>query len=331
MVTQKRNDATYDAEMTKWRASNPTNADGLTSENVQQHLSLGREADANLTIISSTGQEDDSFFWPRGWDAAADQSLRGTNNAGYERMKTDLKIDSKSVKTIVFPPNVNGNVTVEYSNLNNSDYTDNNGNKVNIGKIRLTYTVSSSDSKHGIIIFSDPTDGFGLLNADNVNLTDFSFYDKTGNKISLADNTAYLAITSLNHHGVGSIETVTSGKNTKAYALAGSSITKQGNSLYAKESNETIKNGGTWNDETHGGQWWDNKGPYEYYGTGILSLSGADYGMSFSVQNASVDPGLRAPGNGPWFTFTTIIPETPTPTRKTTEVHYHYNQAYDLI
>ena len=311
--------------MTKWRASNPTNADGLTSENVQQHLSLGREADANLTIISSTGQEDDSFFWPRGWDAAADQSLRGTNNAGYERMKTDLKIDSKSVKTIVFPPNVNGNVTVEYSNLNNSDYTDNNGNKVNIGKIRLTYTVSSSDSKHGIIIFSDPTDGFGLLNADNVNLTDFSFYDKTGNKISLADNTAYLAITSLNHHGVGSIETVTSGKNTKAYALAGSSITKQGNSLYAKESNETIKNGGTWNDETHGGQWWDNKGPYEYYGTGILSLSGADYGMSFSVQNASVDPGLRAPGNGPWFTFTTIIPETPTPTRKTTEVHYHYN------
>ena len=323
--TQKRNDDTYDAEMTKWRASNPTNADGLTSENVQQHLSLGREADANLTIISSTGQEDDSFFWPRGWDAAADQSLRGTNNAGYERMKTDLKIDSKSVKTIVFPPNVNGNVTVEYSNLNNSDYTDNNGNKVNIGKIRLTYTVSSSDSKHGIIIFSDPTDGFGLLNADNVNLTDFSFYDKTGNKISLADNTAYLAITSLNHHGVGSIETVTSGKNTKAYALAGSSITKQGNSLYAKESNETIKNGGTWNDETHGGQWWDNKGPYEYYGTGILSLSGADYGMSFSVQNASVDPGLRAPGNGPWFTFTTIIPETPTPTRKTTEVHYHYN------
>ena len=47
----------------------------------------------------------------------------------------------------------------------------------------------------------------------------------------------------------------------------------------------------------------------------------------FLYRNASVDPGLRAPGNGPWFTFTTIIPETPTPTRKTTEVHYHYNTS----
>ena len=69
---------------------------------MQQHLSLGREADANLTIISSTGQEDDSFFWPRGWDAAADQSLRGTNNAGYERMKTDLKLTVNQLKQLYF-------------------------------------------------------------------------------------------------------------------------------------------------------------------------------------------------------------------------------------
>ena len=327
--TQKRNEAVYEEEMQKWRTSNPNNEQALTTEDVKQHLSLGREPGASLNIISTNGTEDESFFWPYGWiQQGVNEHSYGTNTDDFEKMKQAAKMDSQSVKTIVFPANASGNVTVEYSGLANSNYVDSNGNKVNISKIRITYTVASSNLKHGIIIFSDPTDGFGELNTDNITLSNFSFYDSEGNKINLENGTAYLAVTSLNHHSQGLIETVTGGPGTTAFALAGSSVTlHDGNSLYADHNNEDLAHGGDWDLAAHGGQSWDNKGAYEYYGSGLLSLSGSDFTVSFSTQSTNGNSVVQEPGNGPWFTFTTLIPETPTPKLKTTEVHYHYNTA----
>ena len=295
-------------------------------------MSLGREPNAVLSIISSTGQEDDSFFLPQAWDTNLGPT-RGTNTDDFAAMKSYLKMDSKTVKTITFRENTSGSVTVEYSNLSNSKYTDVNGNDISIAKIRLTYNIGSSNIKHGIIIFSDPTDGFGELGVGNITLSNFSFYDQSGNKINLSNNSAYLAVTSLNNHGNGLIETVTAGNNTKAYTLAGSSISNHDGSLYADQENDADRSGSSWKSVEHGGANWDNKGPNEYYGTGILSLSGTDFGMTFSYQNIDKDRGIQQSNGayGPWFTFTTVIPETPTPKRKTTEIHYHYNTKNKIL
>lgn len=329
IAAQKQNEVAYEKAIQQWRASNPNNAQALTTEDVNQHLSLGREPGASINIISTNGTEDESFFWPYGWvQQGVNAHSYGTNTVDFEKMKQTAKMDSQSVKTIVFPANTSGNVTVEYSGLANSNYVDSNGNKVNISKIRITYAVAPSNLKHGIIIFSDPTDGFGELNTDNITLSNFSFYDSEGNKINLENGTAYLAVTSLNHHPQGLIETATGGPGTTAFALAGSSVTlHNGNSLYADHNNADLAYGGTWDPAAHGGQNWDNKGAYEYYGSGLLSLSGSEFTVSFSTQSTNGNSVVQTPGQGPWFTFTTLIPETPTPKLKTTEVHYHYTST----
>ena len=69
---------------------------------------------------------------------------------------------------------------------------------------------------------------------------------------------------------------------------------------------------------------WDEKGPYEYFGTGLLSLSGSNSNFTFSVQNPDISI-TDISGSGPWFTFTTVIPQTPAPQLQHAETHYHYN------
>ena len=69
---------------------------------------------------------------------------------------------------------------------------------------------------------------------------------------------------------------------------------------------------------------WDEKGPYEYFGTGLLSLSGSNSNFTFSVQNPDISI-TDISGSGPWFTFTTVIPQTPAPQLQHAEAHYHYN------
>ena len=242
-------------------------------------------------------------------------------------MKQILKMDSKDVKTVVFQPKTAGSVSITYSNLKNSSYVDDLGTKHQISKMTVTYTISSSDIKHGLLILSDPTDGIGLLNANSVEVNNFKFYDENNNLITLKPNTAYLAVTSLNHHSDKATESVKSGRNTKAYGLAGSSVEVHSDgSLYASKSNDFSTSGGTWDLAAHNNESWDQKGQYEYYGTGLLSLSGSDFNFTFYVQNPdSVMTGLS--GSGPWFTFTTVIPQTPEPKRKETSARYHYNTS----
>ena len=298
----------------------------VTTESVKQHLSLGREPDANLNIINTNGVNDDNYFWPASWDGALNQSEYGFNSDAFRKLKAEKNLDSKSGKVYTFNANTEGHVTVSYDNLKNSSYITNDGTRHNISKIMVTYNIHSVNRKQGILIFSDPTDGIGMLNGESITLNDFKFFDDQGNQINFTNNTAYLAITSLNHHANNAIETVTSGNNVTPYALYGSSVSlHNGNQLYATLCNDNGDgSNGSWDYAGHNNKSWDEKGPYEYFGTGLLSLSGSNSNFTFSVQNPDILI-TDISGSGPWFTFTTVIPQTPAPQLQHAETHYHYN------
>lgn len=232
-------------------------------------------------------------------------------------MKKDLKIDSNSQIVYSWNSGESGQLTVEYSGLQNSFYVDENGNKINISKIVATYIPDASDTKHGLIIFSDPTDGFGYLNTTGANVN-YKFYNQANQQIDFKNNTAWLAVTSLNSN-ITNTETAKIINGGKAYGLAGSSIKAHDDgSLYADNHNDGPD--GTWDFQAHDGQSWDNKGINEYYGAGLISLQNSD----FTVRYALLKNQTKESGNGPWVTPTTIIPETPTPR---SQIHYHYDKT----
>ena len=103
--------------------------------------------------------------------------------------------------------------------------------------------------------------------------------------------------------------------------MAGSSVSNHNGSLYANETNdsniEAIRPENTsWKLK---GKSWDGKGlPYEYYGSGLASLSGSSYSIRYSTQRDNNDDNYET-----WVTSTdSFIPQTPTPR---TKAHYHYD------
>lgn len=315
--------------MEKWRNTNPNNADGLTAADVQQHLTLGREEQANVQISSVNGG-----------------SL------------IDNPEDSRGqfAKIYKFDNSVHGTMLVAtYTNLKNSNYTDENGISHKISKIVRTFSDGISNGLGiypgkkstliGLGISNDPTYGFGYFGMSSIT-TDDVYYDENGNALNISNNSGYLAVTSLNalyeSNGIMSetgtqyqVERVKPLQNgEKAYALAGSSIRVHSDgSLYADATNDSCKGFGgslpegisTWPDSKEN---WDTKGPNEYYGSGIISLSGTHHKLQWSNSNGTawLNNGWM-PVQYVWATSQTILPETPTPQRKTTQVNYHYNQV----
>lgn len=341
IATQKQNNADYTSklteynqaqqnyqrELTSWRNSHsdPINPNGVSTSEVQQQLSLGREPNASYSIATSH----------------LHYGLNPKDVAGTE-------IDSSKGTQIWLTNSEPGTIaTVTYTNLNNSYYTDSNGNKEKISKIVRTFsdgsienvTASIVDGKkeHRILVFNDPTDGFWYNGLQGVTVTD-QYFDVVGNPITISNNTGYLAVTSLNAwYGDKNaitltgpsrhVEQVTPMYGGKAIALLGSSITNNGGSLYATKTNSDDVPASTWK----GPGKWDNKGENEYYGSGLISLYGNSFSLRFSCQRGNFNDG----NNTVWATMTTIIPETPgpkykgpkKPEPKSSSIHYHYDTA----
>lgn len=338
IATQKQNNADYTSklteynqaqqnyqrELTNWRNSHSDsiNPNGVSISDVQQQLSLGREPNASYSIATSHLHY-----------GLNPKDIVGT---GIDSSKgTQIWLTNSEPGTIV---------TVTYTNLNNSYYTDSNGNKEKISKIVRTFsnglienvTASIVDGKkeHRILVFNDPTDGFWYNGLQGVTVTD-QYFDTLGNPITISSNTGYLAVTSLNAcYGDKNavtltgpsrhVEQVTPMYGGKAIALLGSSITNNGGSLYATKTNSDDV-ASTWN----GPGKWDNKGLNEYYGSGLISLYGNSFSLRFSCQRGNFNDG----NNTVWATMTTIIPETPgpkykgpkKPNPKSSSIHYHYD------
>ena len=251
-----------------------------------------------------------------------------------------LNTDSASYEYYLNPDNTGVALVATYTGLKNSYYYDSDGNKHNIAKIVRTFSnVTKQNWVHSwdweknpenngnpyIWLYDDPTDGFWYYFASGITVTD-QFFDENGNPINL-NNDAWLAVTSLNNQGANNkvpandadVEQVTALSGGEAYALLGSSVTNHNGTLYAN-SNNTNGTGHNTSD------WWDHKGDNEYYGSGLIKLSGNSVSLRFSTH---YDPSFTgATSYNVWATTTTIIPETPGPRKpepKYTTINYHYD------
>lgn len=321
IATQKQNNevwSKFEKELAEYRKGHGiANPNGVSTAEIVQALTLGREPQAKVSISQLNGK-------PGKVDPTHEQN---TDSASYEYLIT---------------PGATGTVLVAtYSNLQHSFYTDANGNKHNIAKIVRTFSDLTKQNwvpswnwektpRNGgnpyLWIYDDPTDGFWYEFASGVTVTD-QYFDESGNPINLDDD-AWLAVTSLNNGGAGSplpndvdVEKVTSISGGQAYALLGSSVTNHNGTLYSNTNNSNGTKG-TLNDGS-----WDSKGPKEYYGAGLIKLSGNTTSLRFSTH---YDPSFAgATSHNVWATTTTILPATPGPEKpkvpKTSTVHYHYD------
>ncbi|MEO5285998.1 GbpC/Spa domain-containing protein [Limosilactobacillus allomucosae] len=311
--------------MAKWKEANlNNNPNGLTTADVQQQLTLAAEPDAKVDI---------KILDSRASLTTSDRVFGGTT---WTRVNLSTSI----------PGNI---AQATYTNLKNSYYVDKNGQKHLIAKIVKTfsntdYVASKSDVNIPLLdIATNPSMGVWYDGTSGVTETD-TFYDANGNIINLSDNTAYIAVTSLNSiyesakNGYTNgqfaisglplhIESATPVSNGKAYTLAGSSVTVHSNgALYADKTNNVTYQGGpntdqtTWKSSTED---WESSA--QYFGSGIIAVHGDSFSIRFETNFGDNDVNYNS---GIWYTLDTIIPQTPTPTRKTTSVDYHYNVAF---
>lgn len=310
--------------MAKWKEANlNNNPNGLTTADVQQQLTLAGEHDAkvDIKILDSRASlgPSDRVFKDTTWNRV--------------NLSTDISGDIAQAT---------------YTNLKNSYYVDKNGKKHLIAKIVKTfsnsgYTVSNNDGHTSLLdIATDPSLGVWYQDISGITETD-TFYDENGNVINLSDNTAYIAATSLNSIYENTkngwtnrdfaisglpvhVESATPVFNGKAYTLAGSSVTVHSNgALYADKTNNVTYKEGPNTDQTtwKSNEDWDSNGSKNaYFGSGIIAVHGDSFSIRFETNFGDNDAKLNP---WVWYTLDTIIPQTPTPTRKTTSTSYHYN------
>lgn len=319
ITTQKRNNQEYDQQeadyqhnLTEWRNSHRKipNPDGVAASDIKQSLTLNREPDA---VVSAPGLIPYTIGYT------------GDNNGN-----SALGVDSKT--GISFSKDT----TVTFTNLKNSFYYDQQGNKINISKITAKfYDIQANPNKGSVDIdvYSDPTDGFWYRGVDRVKV-DYQFFDSNGNVINFDPNTAYLAFGSLNsgYYGDHGRTEGVNILNGEAVALLGSGITKHGNYLYADDSLRGkldyvhVNDDGSYSVGDFNDQNWDHQNQYRYFGTGLDNLSG----KIVSVEYVTTRDLGGTDTTDTWATMSTVIPSTPgpqKPVRKTTETHYHYDVA----
>lgn len=235
-------------------------------------------------------------------------------------------------------------ISVTYDHLNNASYTDSQGQVHAISRIQRTFTINRYYDNEGyqraMVFYADPTQGFWYKNIASVTMTQ-QFFDQQNQAITFEDGAAYYTVSSLNHHG--QIEAVSGGENAQAFALAGSSVTNHNGVLYSDSNNNGPKSisliaeelhttteavinelvrldhlagnqtqAGDYheNTEVYQGQVWDNSASiFQFYGAGLISLSGDEQTMTFTTRNDTADPAdIYVGGSSTLATFKTMIP-----------------------
>lgn len=309
--------ADYQQKLAAWKASSGVqNPDGISSSEVTQALTLGREPQAKVTVSNLAG-------------------TKGNIDTSKEYNTDSISYEYR------FNGSIPGTALVAtYTNLHNSYYYDDNGNKHLISKIVRTFSNltkqpwvsswnwNSSPENNGnplIWIYDDPADGFWYYFSSGVTVTD-QYYDEQGNPISFGNN-AWLAISSLNNENRDKngnplnnthVERVEALLGAKAFSLRGSSVSNHDGILYA-DTNNTHGSG------LNNGEWDTRNSPNIYYGSGLMKLSGNSVSLRFSTTFNGFD------GRDTWQVWaitSTIIPSTPgpnKPTQKTSSINYHYD------
>ena len=308
-------------------------ATGVDPSQIQQKLSIGKEPNATMKILS------------------LGQGVTQTTTNGHVAYNNPAGLDSKSLTTFKWGDHgYTGNIaTVEYDNLSNSSY---NGQKIT--KIVATFSNANPASPNlkdtsdptiwpanpQITVYSDPTDGFWYNRVEGVTVN-YQFYDANGNLINFNTNNAWLTIASLNHHNDSNVNNQNVEKATLNSAgtvdqIKGSSVTvHNGKTLYSNNVNS----------DTPDTPWDITGGPAEYYGAGLFNVSGNNINITYSTTNPN---GANPTVNTTWVTLQTTIPTIPTiptpptpPTPPTVHVHsdnlteqppkaQHANVSYNL-
>lgn len=340
--TQKQNNkvwAEYRKKLATWRETHSadlSNPNGVSSTELIQQLELSSEPQASTTFSNVSND----FSGPKStvnghWDVLPDPSVQHTHS-NYHYFETNGQKD------------ISGDIlTVTYTNLKHSYYIDKSGTKHNIAKIVRTFsnmskrTPINTNNNMLLVVYDDPTEGFWYNSSDGVTVTD-QYYDESGNPISFNGN-AYLAITSLNaSYANGHDWALTSNdpwhveraellSNGSPINLFGSTVSSHGNLLFSNDTNFFVKGvqglplqDTLWKNSTVS---WDQKGPNQYFGAGLFSLSGSKVSIRYSINHGrNGDSGTTV-----WATSSTIIPVTPGPAQpkvpKTTSANFHYDTS----
>ena len=261
---------------------------------------------------------------------------------------------------------IDGNQTgdflkVTYTNIQNSTYAGK-----TISKIVITYSDWASKKLNnrvsGLYFSNNPLDGFFYVGASGVTM-DLKLYDAADKLITLAENTAYITVGSLNSTGNGTdyiekAEVINTGEyRGSGVQLPESSVTVHkgqgeygGDIVYSEKNNEIIAkyNLSDKDKNTAIGIWgeaavnkytgWDEVDrKKEIFGSGLFKVNGIGVKIKFS--NALGSAWSTFSTNIPKITFEAAVPEMPNyliPWHKTevslnaqTSVHIHYVDVHE--
>lgn len=305
--------------MSEYRKSIKENKDGLTTQEIQNQLTLGKETEAKMDVqilqqpaIDPWNSEKSGIDGNYGYHLAYNSSVNGAfAKVTYTNLKNSYYVDADGNKHQIIK------IVRTFSDLTRSTSTA----SINWTKERASYEGTTSDNAEKTIlsISSIPTNGAMFFNASGVTVSDL-YYDKDGNRLSVKDG--YIVMSSLNNNGKGDVESAKglSGQTPKTFI--GSSVYVQSDgSLQANGDNSYYLHDSTHSEYNN----WDNANSDKFYwGAGLLKINndGANV-IRFNVSNAL--------GNNPedalnsyWFTISTILPTTANPT---SSINYHYNVA----
>lgn len=306
-------------KMSEYRKSIKENKDGLTTQEIQNQLTLGKETEAKMDVqilqqpaIDPWNSEKSGIDGNYGYHLAYNSSVNGAfAKVTYTNLKNSYYVDADDNKHQIIK------IVRTFSDLTRSTSTA----SINWTKERASYEGTTSDNAEKTIlsINSIPTNGAMFFNASGVTVSDL-YYDKDGNRLSVKDG--YIVMSSLNNNGKGDVESAKglSGQTPKTFI--GSSVYVQSDgSLQANGDNSYYLHDSTHSEYNN----WDNANSDKFYwGAGLLKINndGANV-IRFNVSNAL--------GNNPedalnsyWFTISTILPTTANPT---SSINYHYNVA----
>lgn len=277
-------------------------ATGVDPKTIQQKLVLAKEPDATTKILN------------------LGNGVQQNTINGHHIMNNPSGLDSKTTTCLTWGRSAyNGTIgAVEYDNLKNSSY---NGDKIT--KIVATFsnagplnTNFAQTDVPGLVIYSDPTDGFWYNFEENITVN-YQFYDDKGQLINFDPNNSWLTIASLNHHNDSrgpeyqNVEKATLNSAGNVDQIQGSSVTVHGRTLYSDNINS----------DTPDTPWDITGGIQEFYGAGLFDVSGNNINITYSTTNGN---NQNAASNVTWVTLQTTIPFIPTPPKEPQKPTHQY-------
>lgn len=197
----------YDADLktfnTKLAAYKGQNPNGVTSNEIHQQFTLGKEPDARIVLGRNIGLKT-SLKADR--DKTGDKFGKASvetkpNDIGFKDLVAH-EVDAKYVYALQFN-RVATEMIIRYDGLKNSYYTDASGKKHKIVAIERHFNhfqqAKDKSLLPGLIIYNDPQEGFRFKNMIGLDVGSF-YYDETGQRITFDEGTAYYTIGSLNSH-----------------------------------------------------------------------------------------------------------------------------------